>query len=262
MFFDNLPSTAFALSNMDDANGVVMLQNTKAPKTYYGLLNATADYKAKINELDFHGMHLIVDNEDVWVTLTGVFNAYNLLAIYATARLLGINKTDALCGISTLTSAEGRFNVFISDNGVIAIVDYAHTPDALQNVLNTIRKIQKPTQKLITVVGCGGNRDKNKRPEMAKIANDLSSQLIITSDNPRDEDPEAIIADMMKGIINHEKVLTLVNREQAIKLAVRLADKRDIILIAGKGHEKYQEIKGVKHHFDDVEIVKKYLSIN
>ena len=262
MFFDNLPSTAFALSNMDDANGVVMLQNTKAPKTYYGLLNATADYKAKINELDFHGMHLIVDNEDVWVTLTGVFNAYNLLAIYATARLLGINKTDALCGISTLTSAEGRFNVFISDNGVIAIVDYAHTPEALQIVLNNILKIKKPTQKLITVVGCGGNRDKNKRPEMAKIANDLSSQLIITSDNPRDEDPEAIIADMMKGIINHEKVLTLVNREQAIKLAVRLADKRDIILIAGKGHEKYQEIKGVKHHFDDVEIVKKYLSIN
>ncbi len=261
IFFDNLPATAFALSNIDDANGKLMLQNTKASKHYYSLLNASSDYKAKINELDFHGMQLIIDNENIWVKLTGTFNAYNILAIYATTQLLGFDKTNVLCEISMLDSAKGRFNVYISNNDIIAIVDYAHTPDALQNVLNTIHKILKPHQNLITVVGCGGNRDKKKRPEMARIANSLSNQLIITSDNPRNENPEAIINDMLKGVVNHDKVLTLTDREQAIKLAVKLANKKDVILIAGKGHEKYQEIKGIKYHFDDVEIVKKYLSI-
>ena len=262
LFFDGLPSDAFALSNFDDPNGKVMLQNTKAKKYYYSLLNGTADFKAKINEFNFQGMHLNLENEDVWVKLTGTFNAYNLLAIYATTRLLNIDKEKAMHILSLLNPAEGRFATYLGKNNVVAIVDYAHTPDALENVLKSIRKIRNQKQHIITVVGCGGNRDKTKRPEMAKIGYDLSDKLILTSDNPRNENPEDILKDMLQGIENDEKVLIISDREQAIKLAVSFADKNDIILIAGKGHEKYQEIMGVKHHFDDAEIIKKYLNIN
>jgi UDP-N-acetylmuramoyl-L-alanyl-D-glutamate--2,6-diaminopimelate ligase len=264
LFFDNLSSHAFALSNMDDANGNVMLQNTQAKKYTYSLQNGSADFKAKIKEYNFQGMNLTIDQEDVWFRLTGTFNAYNLLAIYAVARLLGMNKQQTLCKMSNLAPAEGRFATLIGKNNITAIVDYAHTPDALKNVLKTIHNIRKPNQQIITVVGCGGNRDKTKRPEMAKIAYDLSDKLILTSDNPRNEEPMQILKDMLKGIENEddEKVILMEDRQQAIKLSVTLAKKEDIILIAGKGHEKYQEIQGVKHHFDDMEVIKKYLSIN
>lgn len=264
MLFDNLSPHAFALSNMDDANGKVMLQNTKATKQYYSLLNGTADFKAKINEFNFHGMQLNLDQEEVWVKLTGTFNAYNILAIYATTRLLGMDKMETLCKLSSLNPAEGRFSTYQGKNNIVAIVDYAHTPDALQNVLKTIGKIRKHNQQIITVVGCGGNRDKNKRPIMAKIGYDLSDKLILTSDNPRNENPDEILKEMLKGIENenNDKVFLISDRQQAIKLSVSIAKKGDIILIAGKGHEKYQEIQGVKHHFDDVEVVNKYLSIN
>lgn len=262
MFFDTLPSHAFALSNIDDANGKIMLQNTKAKKYFYSLLSGTTDFKAKIVEHDFRGMQLDINEHKVWVKLTGVFNAYNTLAIYATARLLGINDNEILEVLSSLNPAEGRFETYVGENNITAIVDYAHTPDALENVLKTIRKIRKSKQNIITVVGSGGNRDKSKRPKMAKISYDLSDKLILTSDNPRNEDPDEIIKDMLKGIPNDEKVLVISDREQAIKTAVLLAHKDDVILIAGKGHEKYQEIKGVKRHFSDVEMVMKYLKIN
>ncbi|NLJ83018.1 MAG: UDP-N-acetylmuramoyl-L-alanyl-D-glutamate--2,6-diaminopimelate ligase [Bacteroidales bacterium] len=261
-FFDTLPSHAFALSNIDDANGKIMLQNTKAKKYFYGLLSGATDFKAKITEHDFRGMQLDINEHKVWVKLTGVFNAYNTLAIYATARLLGINDNKILKVLSSLNPAEGRFETYVGKNNITAIVDYAHTPDALENVLKTIRKIRKSKQNIITVVGSGGNRDKSKRSEMAKISYDLSDKLILTSDNPRDEDPDEIIKDMLKGTPNDEKVLVVSDREQAIKTAVLLAHKDDVILIAGKGHEKYQEIKGVKRHFSDAEVVIKYLKIN
>ncbi|MDY0014587.1 MAG: UDP-N-acetylmuramoyl-L-alanyl-D-glutamate--2,6-diaminopimelate ligase [Bacteroidales bacterium] len=262
-FFDHLSPKAFALSNMDDANGKVMLQNTKASKYYYSLLNGTADFKANIIDYNFNGMQLHMDGKEVWVKLSGTFNAYNLLVIYATAKLLGMDTIETLYKISALNPAEGRFSTYQGKNNIVAIVDYAHTPDALQNVLKTIKKIKSLKQHIITVIGCGGNRDKNKRPVMAKIGYDFSDTLILTSDNPRNENPEEILQDMLKGIANenNDKVFVNVDREQAIKLSISIAKPDDIILIAGKGHEKYQEIQGVKHHFDDVEIAKKYLLI-
>lgn len=260
-FFDALPSDAFALSNADDANGKVMLQNCKAHNYTYGLKSGAVDFKAKIMEYHLDGMELYIDGQEVWSRLTGDFNAYNLLAVYGTACLLGEEKGKVLQHLSALEAAEGRFACYHGAKKVTAIVDYAHTPDALENVLKTIRKIRKSTQRIITVVGCGGNRDKTKRPEMAQIAFSLSDMLVLTSDNPRMEDPEAILKDMKEGLKgkNESDYFVITDRAEAIKLAVRLAHAGDIVLIAGKGHEKYQDIGGVKHHFDDVETVKRYL---
>jgi len=257
MFFDALPSTAFALSNMDDKNGRVMLQNTKANiKTY--ALKSGVDFKAKIIENTFSGLHLDVNGHEVWFQLIGEFNAYNLLAIYATAVLLGKEDTEVLAVLSALEPVEGRFDFIRSPENITAIVDYAHTPDALKNVLETISSIRTGIEKLISVVGCGGDRDRTKRPVMAKIACDFSDKVILTSDNPRSEDPDEIINEMKKGVdaLGKRKTISIVNREEAIKTAYALAAPGDIILIAGKGHEKYQEIKGVKHPFDDKQIIK------
>jgi UDP-N-acetylmuramoyl-L-alanyl-D-glutamate--2,6-diaminopimelate ligase len=260
LFFDNLPKAAFALVNIDDPNGKIMLQNTIAERKTYSLQTIHSDFKAKINESNLDGMNLMIDNESVWFRLVGKFNAYNLLSIYATAILLGVNKQDVLLKMSMLEPAEGRFSIFRNQD-IIVIVDYAHTPDALLNVLNTIREITKE-QKITTVIGCGGNRDKTKRPEMAKIAYQLSDRVIFSSDNPRDEDPDAILNDMMQGIPDDDThVFVITDRRQAIKIAITTAEKGDVILISGKGHEKYQEIKNVKYNFDDVEIAKKYLKI-
>ena len=260
-FFDNLPATAFALSNADDANGRVMLQNTKAHTYTYGLKSGAVDFKAKIMECHLDGMQLQMDRQEMWSRLTGDFNAYNLLAIYGTAILLGEEKQQVLTRLSALEAAEGRFACYTGSKGVTAIVDYAHTPDALQHVLQTVRKIRRPSQHILTVVGCGGDRDKTKRPEMAQIGFSLSDTLILTSDNPRTEEPDAILDDMRKGLAAEDEsaYIVIADRAEAIKTAVRLAKPGDIVLIAGKGHEKYQDIKGVKHHFDDVETVKKYL---
>jgi len=257
LFFDNLPSSAFALVNTDDKRGNVMLQNTKASKKTFALKSA-ADFKAKIKSNTFNGLELEIDNQDVWFKLIGSFNAYNLLGIYGAAILLGENKEDVLEEMSTLDSARGRFEQIISIHHVTAIVDYAHTPDALKNVLETIQDIRQGNEQVITIVGCGGNRDATKRPIMADIACKLSDRVIITSDNPRDEDPELIIQEMQKGvaITDRKKVLAIQDRKEAIKTACTLANPNDIILIAGKGHETYQEIKGVKHPFDDKLIVK------
>jgi UDP-N-acetylmuramoyl-L-alanyl-D-glutamate--2,6-diaminopimelate ligase len=262
LFFDNLPKTAFALSNIDDANGKVMLQNTQSQRKTYSLYSINCDFKAKVNEDGLDGMNLTIDNENVWFQLVGKFNAYNLLSIYAAAVLLGIDKKEALREMSLLESAEGRFSVLRQEN-LTVIVDYAHTPDALLNVLNTIQEIRKNNQKIITVIGCGGDRDKTKRPEMAKIAYKLSDKVIFTSDNPRTEAPNAIIDDMLAGISteNDSNVFVNADRKQAIKFAITAAQKSDIVLIAGKGHEKYQEINGVKYNFDDIEIAKQYLKI-
>lgn len=256
-FFDMLGSSAFALTNADDRNGKVMLQNTKASKYYYGLKNP-ADFKAKIIENRFSGLQLAIDNIDVWFKLVGNFNAYNLLAIYSAAVLLGVNKPEVLQVLSKLEAVEGRFDYIRSGEGIIAIIDYAHTPDALSNVLNTIASVREGIEEVITVVGCGGDRDNSKRPIMAQIACDNSNKVILTSDNPRSEDPEIIIEEMMKGvdIISRKKVLSIINRKEAIKTASSLAKPGDIILIAGKGHEKYQEIKGIKYPFDDKQIIK------
>lgn len=259
-FFDHLPSTAFALTNIDDRNGLVMIQNTRARKLTYAL-KSYADYKAQILESQLSGLLLKVNEAEVWVRLIGTFNAYNLLAIYAVAVELGLEKLEVLRLLSELESVSGRFQFVVSDGGVTAIVDYAHTPDALENVLKTIADIRTRNEKLITVVGCGGDRDKTKRPVMAGIASNMSDQLILTSDNPRSEHPEDIIADMEKGVEvqNQRKTVAVTDRRQAIKLACQLAQSGDIILIAGKGHETYQEIKGVRHHFDDMETVKELL---
>ena len=260
-FFDHLEKSAFALSNADDANGRVMLQNSKAKTFTYGLKSGTVDFKAKIMELHLEGMLLNLDGQEVWSRLTGDFNAYNLLAVYGTAILLGEDKMEVVRHLSALEPAEGRFACYQGTKGVTAIVDYAHTPDALQNVLKTIHKIRRDSQRIITVVGCGGNRDKTKRPEMAQIAFSLSDLLILTSDNPRMEDPDAILQDMKKGLegVKDSDYFIIADRAEAIKLAVHLAHTGDIVLIAGKGHEKYQDVNGVKHHFDDVEKVKQYL---
>ena len=259
-FFDSLPKTAFALSNIDDKNGTVMLQNTVARKFTYAL-KSYADFKAIILESQLSGLLLKVNDNEVWVKLIGTFNAYNVLAIYGTAIELGMDSLEALRLLSDLESVSGRFQYIVSEGNITAIVDYAHTPDALDNVLKTINDIRTKNEQLITVVGCGGNRDKTKRPIMAKIASDLSDKAILTSDNPRNEDPEVILDEMEKGVEahNYKKLLRITDRKQAIKTACQLAQPNDIILIAGKGHETYQEINGVRHHFDDMETVKEIL---
>ncbi len=256
-FFDELPKTAFALVNADDKNGLVMLQNTVAKKYTYAL-KTMASYKAKILENQLGGLLLTINTNEIWTKLIGTFNAYNVLAIYATADLLGMEEIENLRILSELESVQGRFQYVISDTGVTAIVDYAHTPDALKNVLETINAIRTFNEKVITVVGCGGDRDKAKRPKMAHIASELSNQAIFTSDNPRSEDPQEIIEDMEAGVApqNIKKTISIVDRKQAIKTATRLAERGDIVLIAGKGHETYQEINGVRTDFDDLAIVK------
>ena len=260
-FFDELPKTAFALTNVDDKNGEVMLQNTNAKKVTYGL-KSYAHYKAQVLENQFTGLLLKVNGNEVWTKLIGSFNAYNLLAIYATGELLGLEETENLRLLSLLESVSGRFQYLVSNQEKItAIVDYAHTPDALKNVLNTINNIRTGNEQLVTVVGCGGDRDKTKRPKMAHIATSLSNKVIFTSDNPRTEDPEVIIAEMEEGVEpqHYKKTLSIVNRKQAIKTACQMAEANDIILIAGKGHETYQEVNGVRTEFDDFKIVNELL---
>jgi UDP-N-acetylmuramoyl-L-alanyl-D-glutamate--2,6-diaminopimelate ligase len=253
-FFDGLPKSAFALTNGDDKNGSVMLQNTSAHKKSYGL-KSMADYRARIIENQFGGLLLNIDNEEVWFKLVGTFNAYNLLAVYAAAMLLEQDRSKVLVSLSKLTGAEGRFEYIVAPNNVIGIVDYAHTPDAVQNVLSTVHDIRKGKEKVITVIGCGGDRDKTKRPVMAKVATEWSDKVILTSDNPRTEDPAQIIKDMEAGIDPAFKrnTLSIADRREAIRTACMLAQPGDIILLAGKGHEKYQEVNGVKNHFDDME---------
>lgn len=255
-FFDQLGPDAFALTNRDDVNGEVMLQNTRASKHTYSL-SSMADFKCRVVENQFSGLLLNIDNQEVWSKLIGSFNAYNLLAVYATAMLLKEERVNVLTTLSTLGSVEGRFQYVRSDNGIIGIVDYAHTPDALVNVLKTVNDIRTGNEQVITVVGCGGDRDAAKRPLMAKIACDLSTRVILTSDNPRSEEPETIIKEMQKGVdaVNKKKTISITDRSEAIKTACSYAKPGDIILVAGKGHEKYQEIKGVKHPFDDMEVL-------
>jgi UDP-N-acetylmuramoyl-L-alanyl-D-glutamate--2,6-diaminopimelate ligase len=259
-FFDGLEKGTFALVNADDKNGLVMLQNTKAHKYTYAL-KTQADYKAKVIENQFSGLVLSVNGIELWTRLIGDFNAYNLLAVYGVSQLLGENSTEVLTALSTLESVEGRFQYVQSPTGITTIVDYAHTPDALENVLKTIENIRTKNETVYTVVGCGGDRDKEKRPKMAAIACEMSDKVIITSDNPRSEDPNVIIDEMMAGVggEHFKKTLSIVDREQAIKTAISMAEPGDIILIAGKGHEKYQEINGVKHDFDDMQITKDLL---
>ena len=259
-FFDYLPKSAFAITNCDDKNGVVMLQNTKAKKITYAL-KSYADYKAQILENQLSGLLLKINDNEVWVKLIGSFNAYNLLAIFGVAVELGIEKVEALRLLSELESVSGRFQFIVSDSKITAIVDYAHTPDALENVLQTIEDIRTKNEQLITVVGCGGDRDKTKRPVMANIAATLSDKAIFTADNPRTENPEIIIQEMEQGVEpqNFKKTISILDRKQAIKTACQLANPNDIILIAGKGHETYQEINGVKYDFDDLEIVTELL---
>ncbi len=253
-FFDNLPDTAFALTNLDDKNGAVMLQNTRAKKLSYALKH-DADFKGVVMESHFDGMLLKVNGVEVFTQLVGGFNASNLLAIYGAASALGFDKNELLVEISKLHGANGRFDMVRSENGIVGIVDYAHTPDALENVLTTINDVRRHKETLITVVGCGGNRDTTKRPEMAAVAVKFSDRVILTSDNPRNEDPDEIIRQMKAGIAAEDShiVLSITNRHEAIRTAVALAKKGDIILVAGKGHENYQEINGIKNHFDDKE---------
>ena len=253
-FFNGLPKSAFALTNIDDKNGNYMLQNTKATKYTYAL-KTLADYKSRILEKQLSGTLIAVDGTEVWTKLIGVFNIYNLTAIIATAELLGLERLEILTIVSQLESVSGRFQYTVSEDDVTAIVDYAHTPDALKNVLETINDIRTNNEKVITVVGCGGDRDKTKRPKMAHIASQLSNQAIFTSDNPRTENPQSIIEDMEVGVSaeNYRKTLSILDRRQAIKTACKLSETGDIILIAGKGHENYQETNGVRVHFDDLE---------
>jgi len=255
--FDGLTADAFALVNVDDKRGMVMLQNTKAKKFTYSL-HSPADFRAKILETSFNGMILQIEGEEVYTPLVGAFNTYNLVAIYATSILLGEEKIPVLTVLSKLKPAEGRFDYVLSEkNKIMGIVDYAHTPDALEKVLTTLKEIRTGNEKVITVVGCGGDRDATKRPVMAKVASELSDQVILTSDNPRSEDPIAILDQMKVGIVLNKvgKVLSIPDRREAIKTAVTMSAKGDIILLAGKGHEKYQEIKGVKYPFDDKEVL-------
>jgi UDP-N-acetylmuramoyl-L-alanyl-D-glutamate--2,6-diaminopimelate ligase len=257
-FFDGLPKTAFALINGDDKNGEVMLQNTKA-KTYRYALKNPADFKGKILENSLEGLLLTVNNNELWTRLIGTFNAYNILAIYGVASLLGMDSFETLRLISSLKSVRGRFQYVVLPNNITLIVDYAHTPDALSNVLSAVNSIRTGNEKLICVMGCGGDRDKDKRKKMGYIASKLSDLTIITSDNPRTEDPELIITQIESGIEAQDlkKVLSITNRKQAIRAASKMANQGDIVLIAGKGHETYQEIKGIKHHFDDYKIALK-----
>ncbi|WCO01166.1 UDP-N-acetylmuramoyl-L-alanyl-D-glutamate--2,6-diaminopimelate ligase [Psychroserpens ponticola] len=259
-FFDHLPKQAFALVNIDDKNGVVMLQNTKA-KQYSYALKTYADYKAQVLENELSGLLLKLNESELWTRLIGDFNAYNVAAIYGTAELLGLEKVEILRLISELESVSGRFQYMISDEKITAIVDYAHTPDALKNVLETINSIRTKNEALITVVGCGGDRDKTKRPKMGHIASALSNKVIFTSDNPRSEKPEVIIEGIEKGVEpqNFKKVISISDRKQAIKTACQMANSNDIILIAGKGHETYQEINGERFDFDDYQIVQECL---
>jgi UDP-N-acetylmuramoyl-L-alanyl-D-glutamate--2,6-diaminopimelate ligase len=257
MWFDNLSNIAFAISNADDKRGAVMLQNTVAKKYFYSL-KAMADFKGKILDNSLTGLHLLVNDIEVHFKLIGEFNAYNLLAVYGAAICLGEEKSNVLQILSSLDGAEGRFDYTISNKEkLIGIVDYAHTPDALLNVLATIKKLKQGNEKVITVVGCGGDRDKTKRPVMAEVACEYSDKVILTSDNPRSEDPLEILKDMEAGvnIAAKKKVIAIADRREAIKTAVSLAQKEDIVLIAGKGHEKYQDIKGVKYDFDDKKVL-------
>ncbi|RFC54448.1 UDP-N-acetylmuramoyl-L-alanyl-D-glutamate--2,6-diaminopimelate ligase [Brumimicrobium aurantiacum] len=259
-FFDDLPAEAFAVTNTDDKNGEVMLQNTKAKKITYAL-KGVADYKAKVLENNFSGLVLSLNGTELYTQLIGDFNAYNILLVYAIAEQLTDNSLEVMRVISELKSVEGRFEYFKSETGVIGIVDYAHTPDALENVLKTIGNIRTGNETVFSLVGCGGDRDKTKRPTMAAIGCEFSDKLILTSDNPRTEDPEVIIEEMMTGVggEHFKKTISIANRKEAIKTACSMAEPGDIILIAGKGHETYQEINGVKHDFDDLEILKELL---
>lgn len=260
-FFDGLKKEAFALTNQDDKNGAYMLQNTQARVQTYAQ-KSLADYKVQVLEQQISGQLLKINGQELWVKLIGGFNAYNLLAIYASAELLGADPMNVLQQISTLESVSGRFQYYVAPNGVTAIVDYAHTPDALENVLGTIADLRTGNETLITVIGCGGDRDTTKRPKMAAVATHWSNKVIFTSDNPRSESPEAIIAQMEAGVPAHEykKFISITDRRQAIKTAVQLANSGDLILIAGKGHETYQEIAGVRHDFDDYKIAMDFLN--
>ena len=259
-FFDSLPRTAFALTNSDDKNGRVMLQNTQAKKYTYAL-KTIADYKVQILENQFNGLLLKINDYEIWVKLIGNFNAYNLLAIYATADLLGLESLETLQIISNLESVDGRFQYLVSKRNITSIVDYAHTPDALKNVLETINTIRTGNEELITVVGCGGDRDVQKRPKMGHIAASLSTKVIFTSDNPRSEDPATIIEAIETGVPaeHYKKTMSIADRKQAIKTACQLANDGDIILVAGKGHESYQEINGERFDFDDFKIINELL---
>jgi UDP-N-acetylmuramoyl-L-alanyl-D-glutamate--2,6-diaminopimelate ligase len=259
-FFDFLPKTAFALVNLDDKNGAFMIQNSKAKKKSFALENY-ADFRAQILEHQFTGMLLKIDSRELWTQMIGAFNASNLLAIYAVAALLDQSSDEILEGISKLGNVSGRFETIQGPNGSLVIVDYAHTPDALKNVLNTINEVRTKNEKLITVVGCGGDRDQGKRPKMAAIAAEMSDRVIFTSDNPRSEDPDQIISEMEEGVApeNYKKTLRISDRKEAIKAACMLLSDKDIVVIAGKGHESFQEVKGVKTRFDDCEVVKEIL---
>ena len=259
-FFDTLPKSAFAITNVDDKNGAVMLQNSVARKRTYAL-KTYADFKAQVLENQLSGLVLKINNDEVWTKLIGSFNAYNLLAIYGVALELGMESNEALRLLSELESVSGRFQFIISTSKITAIVDYAHTPDALENVLKTIEDIRTKNEQLITIVGCGGDRDKTKRPIMANIASSLSDKAIFTADNPRTENPQTIIEEMEAGVEgqNFKKTVSILDRKQAIKTACQMANPGDIILIAGKGHETYQEINGVRNHFDDMETVQELL---
>lgn len=261
-FFDNLPASAFALVNQDDRHGFTMLHHTKAHQYSFGM-KTDADYKVRILENQFSGLLLQMDSHEIWTKLIGSFNAYNLVSVYAVARLLDQDKMNTLTALSTLSSVEGRFQ-YIKSDGITAIVDYAHTPDALKNVLSTINDIRTGNETVIAVVGCGGDRDKTKRPVMAEIACEMSTKVILTSDNPRTENPEQIIKDMKEGVEpqHYKKVLSITDRKEAIRTACSLADEGDIILVAGKGHEKYQDINGVKHPFDDLQVLSETLQTN
>jgi UDP-N-acetylmuramoyl-L-alanyl-D-glutamate--2,6-diaminopimelate ligase len=260
--FDQLPVGSFALVNRDDRNGLIMLEGTKATRRTYAL-QSMADYKAKVLENQFSGLHMVIDNRDFYSRLIGGFNAYNLLAVYSVACEMGQDPVNVLTALSQLESVEGRFQHIKTANNITAIIDYAHTPDALKNVLSTIAEVRTGNEQVITVVGCGGDRDKDKRPVMAAIAIEMSDRVILTSDNPRSEDPDAILSEMRKGVDKgHErKVLSLTDRAEAIKLACSLLNEGDILLVAGKGHEKYQEIKGVKYPFDDYKTVGESLQL-
>ena len=261
-FFDGLPTAAFAISNLDDKRGQVMLQNTAAKKHFYSL-QTVAEFKGKILENLLTGLVMTVNDKEVHFRLIGEFNAYNILAVYGAAVCLGENSEEVLTTMSLLTSAEGRFDYVISTSKIIGIVDYAHTPDALENVLETIKKLRQGNEQVITVVGCGGDRDKTKRPVMAEVACDLSDRAIFTSDNPRSEDPLQILKDMEQGLGSaaRRKFISVPDRKEAIKMAVSLAKPFDIVLVAGKGHEKYQDIKGVKHPFDDKEVLREMFDL-
>lgn len=261
-FFDELPQTAVAITNIDDKNGLVMLQNTKAKKKTYAV-KTLADYHGKLLELDFNGMLLDFNGKEFWTTLTGKFNVYNLLLVFAIARELGFEENEILTTISKLKRVNGRFEVLKSQGGIIFVVDYAHTPDALENILDSINEIRTKNERLITIFGCGGDRDREKRPEMGKVATRKSTLAIITSDNPRTEDPAQIIKEIEAGVEsqNFSKYITIPYRKEAIKMAIKFAEPKDIVLVAGKGHETYQEINGVRHHFDDKETILELVNI-